>query len=337
MKICIHASTRPNIIKQYWLIKECDKRWLDFYILHTGQHYSKDMSDNFFEEFGIEWPIYNLWIQEPDRIKRLSAITIKCQDLFNRDRPDVVIVQGDTDSDYGVALTAKMMWIKLVHNEAGIRSDSDIPEEYNRRMIDQMSDLLLIPTVRDLGRISEEWLMGDYILTGNTVCDCIRDHNNIFSITKVPYYLLTLHRNTNTDNKEVLENIFRQIGWLWCRVIFPMHPRTKKMIEQFWIKIPLNVIIELPVWYATMLMLIKQSMLVITDSGWIQEECCVLGKTCVVLRDSTERPFIGSVLWNWDLQKSIEDLPDFVLVNEFNPLDLDNISAFILDYLQDEF
>jgi len=177
MKICIHASTRPNIIKQYWLIKECIAQWLDYYILHTWQHYSDNMSANFFKELWLPREHLNLWVKANDRIERLWEISKRLQVAWKNEmyRPDIVIVQGDTDSDFIVALVAKMMWIKVAHNEAGIRSNSDIPEELNRRMIDEISDYLFVPTKRDYERVKKEWLKGEIYLTGNTVCDCIRD------------------------------------------------------------------------------------------------------------------------------------------------------------------
>lgn len=348
MKICIHASTRPNIIKQYWLIKECIAQWLDYYILHTGQHFSDNMSANFFKELWLPREHLNLWAHGTNRVERMVDIERKLNVAWKEEmyRPDIVIVQWDTDSDFIVALVAKMMWIKVAHNEAGIRSNSDIPEEYNRRMIDQISDYLFVPTKKDFDRIACEWIRGEVYLTGNTVCDCIKDQIwKPFYNWNIKFIFMTLHRDTNVDNKETLQIILEQVWVLkkkiWLPIIFSMHPRTEKMIDKFWLSYLLkDFVINKPMSYEDTIKHINWAEIVITDSWWIQEECCVLKKKCIILRDSTERWYIGSVLRKGNLLKAKEKLDEInpeEIKNIFNPCKYRNISKEILDIIVNDY
>lgn len=343
MKICIHASTRPNIIKQCWLIKECIAQWLDYYILHTGQHYSDNMSANFFKELWLPREHLNLWTVWKDRIERMIDIerklnTVRKDEMY---KPDIVIVQGDTDSDFIVALVAKMMWIQVAHNEAWIRSNSDIPEEYNRRMIDQISDYLFVPTKKDYDRICIEWIKWEIYLTGNTVCDCIKEQVKPYYNANIEYIFMTLHRDTNVDNPDILKNILEQVIELksltWLPVIFSIHPRTEKMIDKFDLRYLLDkFIVNKPMTYEETIRNINWAEYVITDSGWIQEECCVLKKKCIIMRDSTERAYKGSVLWKWNILKAKERLDKIdieEIKNIFNPMEYKNISKQILSLI----
>lgn len=340
MKICIHCSVRPNIIKQYWLIKECIAQWLDYYILHTGQHYSDNMSANFFKELWLPREHINLWATWKDRIERMIDIerklnTVRKDEMY---RPDIVIVQGDTDSDFIVALVAKMMWIKVAHNEAWIRSNSDIPEEYNRRMIDQISDYLFVPTKKDFDRIACEWIRWEIYLTGNTVCDCIQDQNLNYYNWWIQYIFMTLHRDTNTDNEDILKDILQQCIELkkktWLPIIFSLHPRTEKMIDKFWFRYLLDeFVVNKPMTYIDTLRHINLASYIVTDSGWICEESSILWKKTIILRTSTERPYNWWILWKWNLLKAKEKLnkiKDSDITNPFNPCKSKNISKDIL-------
>lgn len=346
MRICILASCRPNIIKQYWLIKECISQWLHYYILHTGQHYSDNMSANFFKELWIPREHINLGVKSTDRLDRFAEMVVKLNTVWKDEmyKPDIVIVQWDTDSDFIVALVAKMMWIKVAHNEAGIRSNSDIPEEYNRRMIDQISDYLFVPTKKDFDRIRIEWIKWNVYLTWNTVCDCINSQNLDYYNWWIQYIFMTLHRDTNTDNEDILKDILEQAIQLkkktWLPIIFSLHPRTEKMIDKFWFRYLLDeFIVNKPMTYLDTLRHINWASYILTDSGWIQEECCVLKKKCIILRDSTERAYVGSVLWKWNILKAKERLDDISpneIKNIFNPNKHKNISKEILQIILDD-
>ena len=340
-KICICVSTRPNIIKQYSLIKECIAQDIDFYTLSTGQHYSQNMFSSFFKELWLPIVNWNLWVNESDRVRRYELILKRCQRVFEEYRPDVVIVQWDTDSDCAVAIVAKFMWIKVAHNEAWIRSNSDIPEEYNRRIIDQISDYLFVPTQNDYDRLITEWQKWEIYLTGNTTCDCIKDQLTDFRYWKEKYIFMTLHRDTNVDDKHILENILRQVIALkkktWFNVLFSMHPRTKKRIEEFRLERLLDdlTILE-PIPYSTTIKHINWAEVILTDSGGIQEESCILKKKCITLRDSTERWYIGSILWDWDILEAysqIEKVNKDKIVNIFNPMKYKCIAKEILSLI----
>jgi len=346
MKICIAVCTRPNVIKQYGLIKECIAQWLEYYILSTWQHYDNNMFGWFFKELWIPREHLNLDVRASNRIERLSEIATKLRTARQIDmyRPDIVIVQGDTDSDFVVAMVAKMMWIKVAHNEAWIRSNSDIPEEYNRRMIDQISDYLFVPTKKDFERISIEWIKWEVYLTGNTVCDCIKDQIRQYYNWNVKYIFMTLHRDTNVDNEVLLKDILEQTIQLkkdtWLPIILSLHPRTEKMIDKFWYRKFLDeFIVNRPMTYFDTVRHINWAEFIITDSGWVQEECCIMKKKCIIVRDSTERPYMWSVLWENNLMKSKEQL-DVInedhIINIFNPMKYKSISKEILSIITTE-
>jgi len=340
MQICIVASTRPNIIKQYGLIRQCIDQKINYYVLHTWQHYSENMSGNFFGELGLPTPDINLWVSESNRVDRMIEIQSKLNNMrWSGAKPSIVIVQWDTDSDIIVAITAKMMGIKVAHNEAGIRSNSDIPEEYNRRIIDQISDYLFVPTERDYERVITEWLKGQIYLTGNTTCDCIMDQKYILPNNK--YIFMTLHRDSNVDDKEVFEKILSDLvkfqNATKIPIIFSVHPRTIKMINLFWLnRLTDMFVLKEPLSYSDTIRHISWAEFIITDSGGIQEECCILKKKCVIMRDSTERAYIGSVLRKWDLFKAIAKLNKIdssKIKNIFNPMKYKSISKKILSII----
>lgn len=332
MKICIILWTRPEILKLYGIMKECQSRWLDYYVIHTGQHYSDNMSKDFFEELWLPRENYNLMAKCSDRIERMWEIQRWLQTIWKQDQPNIVIVQWDTDSAFVGWLTAKMMWIKVAHIEAWIRSNSDIPEEYNRRMIDQFSDYLFVPTEKDMKNILYTSLSELYIVW-NTICDTIRDFKPK-GVMLWGYVFMTLHRNTNVDSEINLRNIIQQVKWLWKKIIFSCHPRTMKMIESFEIDM-WEIVIVPPMTYQETIWHIYNADYIITDSWGIQEECCILRKKCIIMRDSTERPYKGSILWKWDLKEAEDNIKNVNIwkQNPFNPNNSMNISSEILNLI----
>ena len=179
-------------------------------------------------------------------------------------------------------------------------------------------------------------------LTWNTVCDCIEQFKWPKKETESWMIYMTLHRNTNTDDKEVLKNILNHINtfarlW-WVEVYFPIHPRTLKKIQEFWLEDYIdNLRILAPVSYKEWLHMMKISDMIITDSGWIQEEACILWKRCIVIRDSTERPYVWSTLWNWSIIEAYAYLKDIKKIeNVFNPVKKKSIGKYILSIIQKE-
>jgi len=307
MKICFILGTRPEIIKLSPLIRECLMRRLSFFIIHTNQHYTATMDSIFFKELKLPQPKYNLHIGSGNHGLQTGKMLIGIEKILEEERPNIVFVQGDTNSVLSGALAAsKKPEIILAHVEAGLRSyDKTMPEEMNRIIADHISSILFAPT-----RIQKKILIHEGIskknvfVVGNTIVDalaqnlkaskkCIEIFENLHIKSK-KYALLTLHRPSNVESKKNLTEIFNAAKIISQQqnipVIFPIHPRTEKMIKHFRITIPSELQIIPPVGYLEMLQLLKNTLFVLTDSGGIQEEACVLRVPCVTLRKNTERP-----------------------------------------------
>ncbi len=307
MKICFVLGTRPEIIKTSPVIKQCQKEKINFFIIHTGQHYSYFLDKTFFEELNLPNPEYNLNIGSGTHGMQTGKMLEKIEEVLLKEKPEIVIVQGDTNSTLAGALAATKLKINVGHIEAGLRSfDMIMPEEKNRKLTDHISNFLFCPTNNSKENLNNEGIGSNIIyITGNTVVDVLIDQiQNLKSIQKEilskldldkkDYFLMTMHREENVDYLEKLRLIFKSLIKI-CKeynlpIITPIHPRTKKMLDRFNIKIPPGVIFIDPQPYSTFLTLEANSKLILTDSGGIQEEACVLRVPCVTLRESTERP-----------------------------------------------
>jgi len=288
------------------VIRECERRGIEYYILHTGQHYSYEMDRIFFEQLKLPAAKYNLDVGSGLHGAQTGKMLAGIEEILMQDTPDVVLVQGDTNTVLAGALAASKLHIKIGHVEAGLRSfDRTMPEEINRIMADHISDYLFAPTETSKQYLLNEGIPEDRIfVTGNTVVDAVYQNLEISKQTTNPlkdmdlkekgYFLTTIHRAENTDNKDRLSGIldgFRQVyDEFSLPIIFPAHPRTVKMIHEFGLHIPEGVRITDPVGYLEFLQLESSARLILTDSGGLQEEACILGVPCVTLRDNTERP-----------------------------------------------
>ena len=305
-KIAIILGTRPEIIKMSPVVRVCQKRAIDFFILHTGQHYSYELDKKMFEDLKIPEPKYNLHIGGEPYRKQVGFMMRDMGEVLKKDRPDVVIVQGDTTSVLAGALAASKLGICIAHHEAGLRShDFTMIEETNRVITDHISDHLFAPTKNALKNLTEEGIDKEKIhLTGNTIVDVIMQNIEIakkktikldeLSLAPKKYILASAHRAENVDIKERLSGIMkglditsREFG---IPVIMPLHPRTKSKLKEFNISIPTSVHCLDPVGFLDLLVLEKNALLIMTDSGGLQEEAFVLKVPCVTLRDNTERP-----------------------------------------------
>jgi len=306
VKIAIILGTRPEIIKMSPIIRECQNKGLDHYILHTGQHYSHEMDRVFFEDLELPQPKYNLDVGSGLHGEQTAKMLTGMEKIFLEDTPDVVLVQGDTNTVLAGALAASKLHIKVGHVEAGLRSfDRDMPEEINRIMADHISDYLFAPTENSKQYLLSEGIPEQKIhVTGNTVVDAVFQNLEIakkrtdvlerFGLSKNGYFLTTVHRAENVDDRDRLESILKAFENIHAKynlpVIFPAHPRTVKMMETFGLSIPKGTKLIDPVGYLDFLQLENGAKLIITDSGGLQEEACIHGVPCVTLRDNTERP-----------------------------------------------
>lgn len=288
------------------IIWECDRKGVSYFILHTGQHYTPNMDEMFFRELSLPAPKYNLGLGQLSYRKQVGFFIKNITKVLLKEKPDVVLVQGDTISVVAGALSANKLGIKVAHHEAGLRShDVTMLEEINRTITDHISEFLFTPTEIATKNLIEEGLDGEKIeLTGNTIVDVINKYSPVINrsailselgLTSNKYFLVTAHRAENVDNRERLKNIFDGLALIResfpdFDIIFSLHPRTKKRGEDFGIPLPVGIRVIDPVGYFSMLALEKNARLIITDSGGIQEEACVLRVPVVTVRDNTERP-----------------------------------------------
>lgn len=304
-KIAIILGTRPEIIKMSPIIRACHKQKLDYFIIHTNQHYTSNMDLTFFQELELPQPKYNIGVNSETYHGRMTGkMLIGIEDVLLKEKPDWVLVEGDTNTVVAGALIASKMGIHVGHVEAGLRSyDMNMPEEINRIITDHISTALFCPTDTQKNILQGEGIDKKKIhVTGNTIVDALEQNLELaLKSDKYAHYktekylLLTLHRPSNVDNVDVLkiiintiEEVSKEFGLM---IYFPMHPRTKAQLEKFGIVIRNKKIIVMePVGYLEMLQMEKHAQLILTDSGGLQEEACILKVPCVTLRESTERP-----------------------------------------------
>ncbi len=304
-KIILVCGARPNFIKIAPIFRELKKyRHLKPMIVHTGQHYNKNMSDLFFCDLELVRPHECLNVGSASHALQTARIMIKLEKYFVTQRPDLVLVVGDVNSTMAASVVAAKLSIPLAHMEAGLRSfDRTMPEEINRIVTDALSDMLFT-TCRDAEEnLAKEGVPSKKIyFVGNVMIDSLiklrkkaekstilRDLN----LQPKRYAVLTLHRPSNVDRKEVFLRIWDAIETVSrkIKIIFPVHPRTKKQLKKFGIKIwGCNIVLLQPLGYLNFLKLYGHAKFVLTDSGGIQEETTFLNIPCVTLRENTERP-----------------------------------------------
>ena len=287
------------------IIRECERRSLDFFLLHTGQHYSYNMDRVFFEQLKLPKAKYNLNVGSKSHAEQTGKMMIGIEKVLLREKPDVVLVQGDTNTVLAGALASKKVGIKVGHVEAGLRSyDSSMPEEINRVLTDHCSDYLFAPTEDARNILLGEGLQDERIfVTGNTIVDAIYQNLEIseekngnffneFNLERESYILCTIHRQENVDNRDTFAAILRGLEQVHDEfnvpLIYLIHPRAKKRMAEFRLKT--KVILVDVVDFLTFLQLEKRASLILTDSGGVQEEACILKVPCVTLRENTERP-----------------------------------------------
>jgi len=306
MNIAIVLGTRPEIIKMAPVIWACEKAGLSASIYHTGQHYSHELDGLFLDQFQLPKPRFNISIGSGTHAEQTAKALVGLESAFVESSPDAVLVQGDTNTAMAGALAASKLNIPVGHVEAGLRSyDRKMPEEINRVLADHLSDMLFAPTEDAAAILRSEGISADSItVTGNTVVDAMNWASepsitagekllDELKLTQRNYVLMTAHRPENVDSAEnftkLLEGAVAVGKLLGMPVIFPAHLRSKKRIEEFDLKTD-GVTLIPPVDYWTMIGLERFARLILTDSGGLQEEACVLQVPCVTLRSSTERP-----------------------------------------------
>jgi UDP-N-acetylglucosamine 2-epimerase (non-hydrolysing) len=287
------------------IIRECERLGLNYFILHTGQHYSYSMDRVFFEQLELPWAKYNLDVGSGLHGKQTGTMLVGIEEILMRESPEVVLVQGDTNTVLAGALAASKLGIKVGHVEAGLRSyDRRMPEETNRVLADHCSDYLFAPTEKSKEILLHEGILEKQIfMVGNTAVDAVyqnleiaKSKNQILTdlgIKAGKFMLATSHRQENVDNKERFASLIKGLQLVQNEfgvpLIYPIHPRARKQLELFGIDTEGLTLVE-PLDYLSFLNLESKAILVLSDSGGVQEETCILGVPCVTLRDNTERP-----------------------------------------------
>lgn len=299
-------GTRPEIIKLSPVIRECKTRNIPFHIIHTGQHYSEGLDSVFFEQLELPTPEYNLGIGSSSHGEQTGQMIAEIESVLEEEQPDIVLVQGDTNSVLaGTIAATKMEGIEVGHVEAGLRSfDREMPEEVNRRLTDHAADYLFPPTETSKNQLlaedlPEEWLT----VTGNTIVDAVvqnveiaHERSDVLAELGIDgrFGLLTAHREENVDDRDrfvsLLDGVAEAAREHELSVVYPIHPRAEKRISEFEIDVPEEIQLVEPQDFLGFLVLEDRAEIVFTDSGGVQEETCILQTPCVTLRDNTERP-----------------------------------------------
>jgi len=306
MKIAFIIGTRPEIIKMAPIIDLTQKWEIEHVLIHTGQHYDHEMSQKFFLDLEIEKPHYNIGVGSNSHGKQTAQMIEEIEKVLTHEKPDIVLVQGDTNAVLAGAVAASKLNLSVGHVEAGLRSfDRTMPEEINRKIADSCSTMYFVPTEESAINLALEAVdPHEIFVTGNTVVDaCLRhlkiaeQKSKLLSELDVDGDILTLtmHRAENVDDPERLKNILDAIMELQdITVVFPVHPRTLKTLENFGYLSRLenasHIKLTRPIGYLDFLLLLSRSKFVMTDSGGLQEEAITLNIPCITLRYNTERP-----------------------------------------------
>jgi UDP-GlcNAc3NAcA epimerase len=310
MKVVTVIGARPQFIKAATVSRAFIARGMQEALVHTGQHFDTNMSDVFFEELEIPHPAYHLGIGGGSHGQNTGRMVEAIERVLLDEKPDWVLVYGDTDSTLAGALAAVKLHIPVAHVEAGLRSfNRKMPEEINRVLTDHAASLLFAPTETAVQQLAAEGITGDAVqLVGDVMydaalfyvakADAASDVLTRLSLTHQGYVLATIHRAENTDNGQRLAAIFEGMALSGQKVVLPLHPRTRARMASHGLRMPANVQVIDPVGYLDMVMLEKHAALIATDSGGVQKEAFFHQVPCVTLRNETEWVELIEAGWN---------------------------------------
>lgn len=299
-KIVSVIGARPQFIKCAALSKELRKGHEEV-IIHTGQHYDHGMSEIFFQELSIPHPDYNLNVGSNTQGRQTGDMLSSLEGVLIKERPDLVLVFGDTNSTLAGVLAASKLNMRIAHVEAGLRSfDRTMPEEINRVVADHLSNLLFVPTVNAANNLHMEGIFEGVHVVGDVMVDAVlmnlaiaKERSTILErldLEEKDYLVATIHRQSNTDDINALSSTIRAMGRSQRKIVFPVHPRTRNRLVAagMWEGLPSNIIPTEPLGYLDMLRLMSSADKIVTDSGGMQKEAYVLKVPCITVRSNTE-------------------------------------------------
>jgi UDP-N-acetylglucosamine 2-epimerase (non-hydrolysing) len=312
MKVITVAGARPNFIKIAPIYRAFKKKAdvFDHLICHTGQHFDRNMSKIFFDQLEMPEPDFNLGVGSGSHADQTARIMVEFEKIMIQEKPDLILVPGDVNSTLACSVVASKMGIKIGHVEAGLRSfDRDMPEEINRIVTDVLSDYLFVSEESGMVNLKNEGVDdGKVYFVGNVMIDSlvhflptIKESGILkeLGLEAGKYTLMTFHRPSNVDDADSLAELVGMLNRLAekSKLVFPMHPRTRKNLEKHGLdgRLAKSILILEPIGYIDFLALTRSAELVITDSGGIQEETTYLGVQCITVRDNTERPVTVTV------------------------------------------
>ena len=309
MKILTIIGARPQFIKAAAVSTKLRAENEEI-IVHTGQHYDDNMSKVFFDELGIAMPDYNLNVGSGSHGAMTGSMMIKIEEVMLKEKPDCVVVYGDTNSTLAGGVCASKLLIPLAHIEAGLRSfNKKMPEEQNRILTDHVSSFLFTPTETAVENLKNEGITNGVYNVGDVMYDASIHYLNIakkkstimekLNLNKGEFILGTVHRAENTNDPSRLTNIVRALNESGAKIVLPLHPRTKKYMNDYNLSFSDNIKLIDPIGYLDMIMLENNSCKIVTDSGGIQKEAYFMKKPCITLRDESE--WVETVESGWNI------------------------------------
>lgn len=326
MKVVSVVGARPQFIKSAPVSRELRKNSEEI-LVHTGQHYDRELSETFFDELHLPEPDYNLGVGSGPHGLQTAGMLKGIEDVLLKTSPDGVLVYGDTNSTLAGALAASKLRIPLAHVEAGLRSyNKAMPEEINRIVADHCSNLLFCPTQTAVSNLKRENITNGVYLVGDVMYDALLYNIYLAGKTEIlsqlqvepkKYLLATLHRQSNTDDPDTLKKIVESFSQIHRTIVFPTHPRTRKALHTYGISLGENICVLNPVGYLEFLNLECQAEAILTDSGGVQKEAYLLQVPCITLREETE--WIETVEDGWNVL--VGSNTDFIvkMAHEFRP------------------
>jgi UDP-GlcNAc3NAcA epimerase len=334
MKIVTIIGARPQFVKASVISKALRQAGHEEILVNTGQHYDDNMARIFFEEMGIPKPDYDLGVGSGTHASQTASSLVGIEEILLTEKPDFIIVFGDTNATVAGALAAAKLHIKIAHIEAGLRSyNRDMPEEINRVVTDVLSNLLFVPTPVAVENLNKEGITAGIHIVGDVMVDALVTYTKVaeqksrilddLKLNKNEFLLMTIHRPSNADHDDRLLSILSEVSKLDLPVIFPIHPRSRPRVEKLISQTSGNIRIIDPVGYLDMMMLEKNSKIIITDSGGVQKEAYLHKTPCLTVRGETEWVETVRDGWNYivgdDLKKISILSKDFPEPKQWNP------------------